>query len=48
MTMVAGLPFTTLRDVVLTHPTMVEGFNKLIRRTLKLIPKLKPINDVPS
>ena len=29
MTMIAGLPFTTLRDAVLTHPTMVEGFNSL-------------------
>lgn len=29
MTMVAGLPFTTLRDAVLTHPTMVECFNSL-------------------
>jgi pyruvate/2-oxoglutarate dehydrogenase complex dihydrolipoamide dehydrogenase (E3) component len=29
MTMIAGLPFTTLRDAVLTHPTMVEGFNSV-------------------
>ena len=27
--MIAGLPFTALRDAVLTHPTMVEGFNNL-------------------
>jgi hypothetical protein len=23
--MIAGLPFTALRDAVLTHPTLVEG-----------------------
>lgn len=27
--MLAGLPFTALRDAVLSHPTMVEGFNNL-------------------
>ncbi|MBV9490806.1 MAG: mercuric reductase [Verrucomicrobia bacterium] len=27
--MMAGLPATTLRDAVLSHPTMVEGFNAL-------------------
>lgn len=29
MTMIAGLPFTALRDAVLAHPRMVEGFNSL-------------------
>jgi pyruvate/2-oxoglutarate dehydrogenase complex dihydrolipoamide dehydrogenase (E3) component len=29
MTMIADLPFTALRDAVLTHPTMTEGFNNL-------------------
>jgi len=29
MAMVAGLPCTALRDAVLTHPTMTEGFNNL-------------------
>jgi probable pyridine nucleotide-disulfide oxidoreductase len=29
MAMIAGLPFTALRDAVLSHPTMVEGFNNL-------------------
>jgi pyruvate/2-oxoglutarate dehydrogenase complex dihydrolipoamide dehydrogenase (E3) component len=24
--MIAGLPYTALRDTVLTHPTLVEGF----------------------
>ncbi len=27
--MVAGLPYTALRDAVLTHPTMTEGLNNL-------------------
>ena len=25
VTMIAGLPYTTLRDAILTHPTLVEG-----------------------
>jgi hypothetical protein len=25
MVMIAGLPYTVLRDAVLTHPTLVEG-----------------------
>jgi hypothetical protein len=27
--MIAKMPATTLRDAVLSHPTMVEGFNSL-------------------
>jgi pyruvate/2-oxoglutarate dehydrogenase complex dihydrolipoamide dehydrogenase (E3) component len=27
--MIAGLPFTTLRDAIITHPTMAEGLNAL-------------------
>ena len=27
--MVAGLPYTALRDAILTHPTMAEGLNAL-------------------
>ena len=27
--MMAGMPAATLRDAVLSHPTMVEGFNAL-------------------
>ena len=27
--MLAGLPYTTLRDAVLTHPTMAEGLAAL-------------------
>ena len=29
MAMTAGCPFTTLRDAILTHPTMAEGLNGL-------------------
>jgi pyruvate/2-oxoglutarate dehydrogenase complex dihydrolipoamide dehydrogenase (E3) component len=29
MAMLAGLPYTALRDAVLTHPTMAEGLNSL-------------------
>ena len=29
MAMIAGLPLTALRDAVLSHPTMIEGFNNL-------------------
>lgn len=29
MAMIAGLPYTTLRDAILTHPTMAEGLNAL-------------------
>jgi pyruvate/2-oxoglutarate dehydrogenase complex dihydrolipoamide dehydrogenase (E3) component len=29
MAMIAGLPCTALRDAVLSHPTMTEGFNSL-------------------
>jgi pyruvate/2-oxoglutarate dehydrogenase complex dihydrolipoamide dehydrogenase (E3) component len=30
--MVAGLPFTTLRDMIITHPTMAEQLNALFSR----------------
>src|SRR6202140_520404 len=29
MAMLAGLPYTVLRDAILTHPTMAEGLNSL-------------------
>jgi pyruvate/2-oxoglutarate dehydrogenase complex dihydrolipoamide dehydrogenase (E3) component len=29
VTMLAGMPFTVLRDAILTHPTMAEGLNVL-------------------
>jgi hypothetical protein len=27
--MIAGLPYTALRDAILTHPTLLEGLNPL-------------------
>jgi pyruvate/2-oxoglutarate dehydrogenase complex dihydrolipoamide dehydrogenase (E3) component len=27
--MLGGLPYTALRDVIITHPTMAEGLNAL-------------------
>jgi hypothetical protein len=30
MTMLAGLPYTALRDPVITHPTMMEGLIPLL------------------
>jgi hypothetical protein len=27
--MIAGLPYTALRDAILTHPTLVEGLTSL-------------------
>jgi hypothetical protein len=29
-TMLGGLPYSTLRDAVLTHPTMAEGLGRLL------------------
>jgi pyruvate/2-oxoglutarate dehydrogenase complex dihydrolipoamide dehydrogenase (E3) component len=29
MAMLAGLPYTLLRDAIITHPTMAEGLNQL-------------------
>jgi pyruvate/2-oxoglutarate dehydrogenase complex dihydrolipoamide dehydrogenase (E3) component len=29
LAMLAGLPYTDLRDAILTHPTMAEGLNSL-------------------
>jgi pyruvate/2-oxoglutarate dehydrogenase complex dihydrolipoamide dehydrogenase (E3) component len=32
--MLAGLPYTALRDAILTHPTMAEGLNALFSRVV--------------
>lgn len=37
--MLGGLPYTTLRDAILTHPTMAEGLNVLLAGVL---PELTP------
>ena len=34
-TMLGGLPYTTLRDAILTHPTMAEGLNVLLEGVLQ-------------
>ena len=34
--MIAGLPYTALRDAVLTHPTLVEGLSPLFTSIPKL------------
>ncbi len=31
--MLAGMPYTALRDAVLTHPTLVEGLSPLFSST---------------
>jgi pyruvate/2-oxoglutarate dehydrogenase complex dihydrolipoamide dehydrogenase (E3) component len=38
MAMIAGLPFTAVRDAILTHPTMVEGLGVLF----SAVPPRKP------
>jgi pyruvate/2-oxoglutarate dehydrogenase complex dihydrolipoamide dehydrogenase (E3) component len=35
--MTAGLPYTSLRDMILAHPTMAEGLNVLFRQPLQLV-----------
>jgi len=32
--MMADLPYTSLRDAILTHPTMAEGLNALFGNVL--------------
>jgi pyruvate/2-oxoglutarate dehydrogenase complex dihydrolipoamide dehydrogenase (E3) component len=36
MAMLAGLPYTALRDAVLTHPTMAEGLNALFSSGIQM------------
>jgi hypothetical protein len=35
MAMIAGLPYTAVRDAILTHPTMAEGLNSLFSSVKK-------------
>ncbi len=44
--MSAGVPYTTLRDTILTHPTLVEGLIPLFTSTPKL--HHAPVNRVAS
>jgi hypothetical protein len=35
--MIGGLPFTALRDAILTHPTLVEGLIPLFLSTPSVV-----------
>jgi pyruvate/2-oxoglutarate dehydrogenase complex dihydrolipoamide dehydrogenase (E3) component len=43
--MLAGLPYTTLRDSILAHPTMAEGLNVLFRQALQPARAVQPAED---
>lgn len=47
MTMLAGLPYSRLRDAVLTHPTMAEGLDRLLSnvpaRSAQLVTPKSPL-----
>jgi pyruvate/2-oxoglutarate dehydrogenase complex dihydrolipoamide dehydrogenase (E3) component len=43
--MSAGLPYTSLRDAILAHPTMAEGLNVLFRQPLQLRERVQPVED---
>jgi hypothetical protein len=43
MVMIAGLPYTALRDAILTHPTLVEGLVPLFSS----VPSAHDIVDLP-
>jgi hypothetical protein len=45
--MIAGLPYTALRDAVLTHPTLVEGLAALFTSEPS-VPKLISQSDRSS
>jgi pyruvate/2-oxoglutarate dehydrogenase complex dihydrolipoamide dehydrogenase (E3) component len=40
--MSAGLPYTSLRDAILAHPTMAEGLNVLFRQALQPAQTVQP------
>ena len=42
MAMIAGLPYAALRDAVLTHPTMLEGFIPLFSGVPPISVKIEP------
>jgi pyruvate/2-oxoglutarate dehydrogenase complex dihydrolipoamide dehydrogenase (E3) component len=43
--MSAGLPYTHLRDAILTHPTMAEGLNVLFRQEQRPILQAQPFES---
>jgi len=42
--MIAGVPYTTLRDAILTHPTLVEGLISLFSS----VAELHGVAEVPA
>jgi pyruvate/2-oxoglutarate dehydrogenase complex dihydrolipoamide dehydrogenase (E3) component len=43
--MSAGLPYASLRDAVLAHPTMAEGLNVLFRQDLRPTQNVQPVES---
>lgn len=46
--MLAGLPYTALRDAILTHPTMAEGLNALFSSVNQRREVIRPIGSSPK
>jgi pyruvate/2-oxoglutarate dehydrogenase complex dihydrolipoamide dehydrogenase (E3) component len=46
MAMLAGVPFTTVREAILTHPTMAEGLGTLFSNVRPSRPKRRPASIV--
>jgi pyruvate/2-oxoglutarate dehydrogenase complex dihydrolipoamide dehydrogenase (E3) component len=46
--MIAGLPYTALREAILTHPTLVEGLNPLFASVPSMPHQAMRIADRPS
>lgn len=42
--MVAGSPYTVLRDAILTHPTLAEGLTVLFAKEMTSVPALAPVD----
>lgn len=47
MAMLTGTPYTTLRDAVIAHPTMSEGFVFLLQSVPATVPKASPKRHAP-
>jgi hypothetical protein len=46
--MLAGLPYTALRDAIFTHPTMAEGLNVLFANAPPSRQQSATLTDVQS
>jgi hypothetical protein len=46
--MLAGLPYTALRDAIFTHPTMAEGLNALFANTPAQGVSAEPVGKMKS